>query len=294
LIRRALNSALDQSYRDFEIVVVDDASTDDTEEVVKSINDEKIRYIRHEKNSGLAKTRNAGIAVAKGAYVAFLDDDDEWLPDKLEKQMQRFRACPDKVGIIYCGVDMVSEKTGRVVGTMNPTVRGDAHVHTLRYVVVGGGSTPLIRKECFQKAGFFDEDLSYLEDWDMWMRLSKYYEFDFVSGILVRRFIHGYQMTTIPEGKIQAREMIFKKHYDELSGYPMIFADHLNRLGILHCYAGNVKKAQRCFIRSIKKRPIQRFAYLHLLPLLLYPMKHLRTLENDIKSKSIDGVPLYW
>ena len=294
LIGRALMSVLNQTYQDFEIIIVDDCSTDNTQDVAGSFKDERIIYIYHEKRKGLAGARNTGIKAAGGQYLAFLDDDDEWLPEKSEKQINKIQVSSDKVGIIYCGVSMISQKTGRVVDTMHPTVRGNAHVQTLRYAVLGGGSTPLIKKECFQKVGFFDEDLPYLEDWEMWMRISQYYKFDFIPDILVKRYIHGYQMTTIPEGKIQAREKIFKKHYDELSKHPLIFADHLNRLGILCCYDGNLIKARRYFLKSIKKRPMQRFAYFQLLPLILMPKIYRKMLDKEITKKSIDGTRLYW
>ena len=98
LVGRAIRSVLNQTYQDFEIIVVDDGSTDNTEEVVKSFNDPRIRYIRHEKNRGGSAACNTGIRAARGEYIAFQDSDDEWLPEKLEKQMQVFENTPTGVG----------------------------------------------------------------------------------------------------------------------------------------------------------------------------------------------------
>lgn len=86
LVGRAIQSVLNQTYQDFEIIVVDDGSTDNTEEVVKSFNDPRIRYIRHDQNRGGSAARNTGIKMARGEYIAFQDSDDEWLPEKLESR----------------------------------------------------------------------------------------------------------------------------------------------------------------------------------------------------------------
>lgn len=84
---RLVRSVLNQTYKNFEVIVADDASTDDTAEIIKTFKDDRIRYIRHESNAGAAAARNTGIKASRGEYVAFQDSDDEWLPEKLEKQM---------------------------------------------------------------------------------------------------------------------------------------------------------------------------------------------------------------
>ena len=87
-LRKAVDSILNQTYKDFELIVVDDGSTDDTYNLIKSINDYRIVYVKHEKNKGAAAARNTGIKLAKGKYIAFQDSDDEWYSHKLEKQME--------------------------------------------------------------------------------------------------------------------------------------------------------------------------------------------------------------
>ncbi len=99
LVSRAIKSVLNQTYQDFEIIVVDDCSEDNTEEIVKSFNDSRIRYIKHKKNKGGSAARNTGIKRARGKYIAFLDDDDEWLPSKLEKQIMLFEKLSKHYGV---------------------------------------------------------------------------------------------------------------------------------------------------------------------------------------------------
>src|SRR2546429_9117536 len=103
----AITSVLNQTFHNFEIIVVDDASQDHTREVMNSLGDKRIRYIRHEKNKGVAATRNTGLVNAKGTYIAFLDDDDEWLPEKLQKQFNLLESCQNIVGVVYTGAFVV-------------------------------------------------------------------------------------------------------------------------------------------------------------------------------------------
>jgi glycosyltransferase involved in cell wall biosynthesis len=101
LLARAVKSVLNQTYQNFELIIVDDASTDNTEEVVGSFNDERIKYVRHEKNKGEAVARNTGIKAARGEYIASHDSDDEWLHEKLAKRIRAFENCSPEIGVVY-------------------------------------------------------------------------------------------------------------------------------------------------------------------------------------------------
>lgn len=123
LIGRAIKSVLNQTYKDFEIIIVDDGSTDKTEEVVKDFKDERVRYIRREKNKGGSAARNTGIKAARGEYIAFQDSDDEWLPEKLEKQMKAFEAMAMAKPVIATKVSDLPEildRCGWIVEPENP------------------------------------------------------------------------------------------------------------------------------------------------------------------------------
>ncbi len=126
LLGKVIESVICQTYKDWELVVIDDASTDNTADVVKDYQsqDNRIRYIRNPENKGLAFSRNQGIKHSKGDYIAFLDDDDEWLPEKLGKQMALIKNKPPEYGVVYCGGFSVAE-AGRVVGRVMPKLRGN-------------------------------------------------------------------------------------------------------------------------------------------------------------------------
>ena len=113
LLPRAVSSVLDQTYTDFEIIVVDDASTDETRDVIAGFTDPRIRSIRREQSGGTSAARNAGISVARGEYMAFLDDDDEWLPYALENLLSILEATPSTVGLVYGWLDVVEDSSGR-------------------------------------------------------------------------------------------------------------------------------------------------------------------------------------
>ena len=103
LLGAAITSVLNQTFQDFEIIVVDDASKDDTGNVVQTFDDKRIRYIRHETNKGHAAARNTGLQNAVGEYIGFLDDDDAWLPEKLQRQVALLDGSPAVVGGVYAG-----------------------------------------------------------------------------------------------------------------------------------------------------------------------------------------------
>lgn len=100
-IGRFIKSVLNQTYRDFELIIVDDGSTDNTRELVAGFNNERIRYVRHEENKGEAAARNTGIKAARGEYIASHDSDDEWLHEKLAKQIRAFENCSPEIGVVY-------------------------------------------------------------------------------------------------------------------------------------------------------------------------------------------------
>ena len=163
LLKRAIESVLNQEFEDFELIVVDDASQDRTPKVIESFKDGRIRYLRLKKNSGGPVARNTGIKKARGKFIALLDDDDEWLPNRLSVQIEKFETLEKKVGVVYGGFYYVSQENGRIIGKRFPRYRGNVYHHLLRENFIGS-PTLLIRRECFKKAGLFDPKLSSSQD----------------------------------------------------------------------------------------------------------------------------------
>ena len=286
LIGRAIQSVLNQSYRDFEIIVVDDGSTDNTEEVVKSFNDERIKYIRHRKNRGGSAARNTGIKVAKGEYIGFLDDDDEWLPEKLEKHVEKFQVSSKNVGVIYCGSNIVLESSRVSVKKFVPVLRGNLFLNFLENnCIIMGGSTFIVRKECFKRVGLFDEALPTQQDWEMLIRISRYYEFDIIPDALVKYYIHtnthGARFINV-DAAIQGKETLMRKYGNDLTKHPKILARHFNALGKLYSIKGDRKKGLKYFWKAIKLDPTWIKYYAHFFLLLVAPQVHRKIVSRRI------------
>jgi glycosyltransferase involved in cell wall biosynthesis len=291
-LRQAMASALRQSCGDFELIVVDDASTDATRELVANVGDPRVRYLRHDRNRGAAVAKNTGIGAARGGFIAFLDDDDEWLPTKLEKQLAKFNTSPADVGVVYAGSSVVSERSGRTVHSFTVYAREFTEVDFLRTVPFTT-SVPLLRKTCVLEAGLFDESLPGAQDRDLWIRLTRHCAFDFVPEILVRRYIHGEQITTNLKAKIAAKEIICRKYHDVLSRHPGLLADHLHRLGMLYCLDGRTARGLSCFWQAIRQAPTRRTLYKDLALTLATPRRHRQTLLAT-RIETVDGIRLYY
>lgn len=251
LVKRGIRSVLAQTYGDFELIIVDDASKDNTREVIKSFDDKRIRYIRHKENRGAPATRNTGIRIARGVYIGLLDDDDEWLPTKLEKQIAKFGEVSSKVGLIYSGLEVMRADGHTIETIYYPKYRGDVRVRLLLGTTIGS-PTPLIRTECFNKAGVFDESLKSCQDWDMWKRISEHYDFDFVPEVLARMYLHGNQISSDFSSMIPGRTRMVEKHMGEFRRHPDILVIHLKRLGKLHCINGTWREAVYWFRETLK------------------------------------------
>ena len=198
MLMAAIKSVLNQTYKDFEIIVIDGASTDGTQTVMNTIKNKRLRYIRHEKNRGLSAAKNAGIKASKGRYIAFLDDDDEYLPNKLERQIEKLENCHPDVGLVYTGHLLVNN-IGQIIGPKLPSKNYWRGLTYCDFI----GPTPLVRKKCFEEVGLFDENLHCYEDREMWLRLSDKYSLTFVKEPLYKMRVHGGRITFNIENSTQ-------------------------------------------------------------------------------------------
>jgi glycosyltransferase involved in cell wall biosynthesis len=171
MLRRALASALAQEAVDLEVVVVDDGSSDGTSEAVAALADPRVRVVRHERPQGVARARNAGLEAARGEWVAFLDDDDLWAPRKLCEQLAAARAAG--AGMAFSAA-IVIDDGGASPGIDPAPDTGDLLRELLRHNFIPGGcSNTIARTALVREAGGFDDRLSMLADWDLWIRLAE-------------------------------------------------------------------------------------------------------------------------
>jgi len=252
LLGRAVQSVLNQTFQDFEIIIVDDGSTDKTEEVVKSFKNELTRYIRHEKNRGANAARNTGIKAARGEYVAFQDSGDEWLPQKLEKQMKVFENASPDVGVVYTGFwRIIGDKKTYEPSSKVAKKEGDIH-SILLYENFIDTPTSVVRKACFRKVGMFDERLPRLQEWELWIRISKFYRFKFIDGPLVNTYLHPDSISLNQEATIRARKFILEKHFEEIQRDAEKLGKHYYEIGVLLCLNGKIREGRSYLLKAIK------------------------------------------
>lgn len=183
-IRRAVDSVLAQTFRDFELIVVDDGSTDDTAATLHAYGD-RLRVVA-QANGGMSSARNAGIRTARGRYLAFLDADDRWLPDKLARQVALMTSQPE---LAFCAATATLEDPdGNTVGAWACNRQGRATVADVfasHATIAGGASSVLARRELVRALGGFDETLFGAEDTDLWIRLAALGPFGCIEEPLV-------------------------------------------------------------------------------------------------------------
>lgn len=195
----ALRSLFAQSYKNFEVIVVDDGSTDNTKDIIAAFSDPRLKYF-YIPNGGPSRARNYGIRQTDGEAIAFLDSDDCWDSDKLEKQVDILTTSP-KVGLVFSDYRYISER-GTVV--MDSALRsrypelvpGIEMMHILEDCPITT-DTAMIRRSVLEKAGYFDEELIYAEDFDLWIRILLVSSIYFISRPMTSYRLHNEQLTRL-------------------------------------------------------------------------------------------------
>ena len=233
VIQRALHSVLHQTYENLEVIVVDDASTDNTAEIIHAINDKRIIFLRQEARHGAAVARNIGIHQATGEFIAFQDSDDEWLNKKLEKQMAVMLQSSDAVGVVYSGFLRFEDKSAKYFPSKRVEPKSGS---ILRPLLSGNFVTTqavVIRKQCLLKSGLFDEKLPRLQDWELFLRLAELYEFVCVDEPLLVAFHSKKSITADSTLFPVALKMLLEKHENKFRHHPIILAKHYGMLSLL-------------------------------------------------------------
>ena len=199
---RAVQSVLDQTFSDFELLVIDDGSTDETPEAMASYEDPRIQYLYLPQNSGVAHARNYGIKQARAELIAFLDSDDEWLPTKLERQTAYFAESEQgDLGLVFSAAE-ICNSAGKVIGSLKPPFEHGFLNHPFEKIVtklfVGNFiwiGTAMMWKGCFEQLGWFAEDLSGSDEYEYWLRVAGAYRMAYVPAILARYWSHADSIT---------------------------------------------------------------------------------------------------
>jgi len=267
-VEGCIKSVLDQTYQDFEIIIVNDGSTDDSEDRIRPfLQDERIKYIK-QPNSGQARAKNRGIQESSGKFIAFLDADDLWELTKLEKQLPLFE--DPKVGVVYSRAKYIDSDGKPLDFKLEGKYLQPRSGKVTEWLIFDNFvpfSSSIVRRKCIERVGLFDESLAMGIDWDLWLRISVSYYFDYVDGqLLIYRMGHTGQMSDNIEIRQACSDAIYQKF---LTKYPNAVSEGIERMVLHYTYCSrgyywstrNKKKALKCYWLGLKAKPLSLRAY---------------------------------
>jgi len=260
--RRAIESVLNQTYSDFELLILDNSSIDNTEEIAKSFRDKRVRYIKHQPLS-ISQARNLGLKKARGEFIGFLDDDDEWLPNKLEAQLQVFENKNQNCGLVYGGFVRVDD-FGRELGFHRPRLKGNVFINLLsqKDPFTGSASNPILRKSVFRVIGEYNEKVLVGEDFELYLRLAEKFEVDFTPEIVFKIRSHsGPRLGDKIKEAADLEILILRNYKDFFEKNSKLKSQFLQKIGGKFCRLGRLKEGRFYIKEAIKTYPLNLIAY---------------------------------
>ena len=259
LLTEAVRSLQQQTYENIEIIIVDDCSTDDTAQAVEKLDDGRIIYVKHDVNKGGSEARNTGIKHATGDYIGFLDSDDQWQSDKLERQLAVFRENPD-FGIVYTGMKVY--QGSYLVKEVIPKYQGDLLTKLIESNCIYTTSSILVKKEVLEEVGGFDSSLPSCQDWDFYLRLAQVSRFGFVEDSLVLYYLHpGDRISTNHEAVVNGHLQIYEAYKelakaqgkDVFQKFSIKIAKTIFRIGMLSQDKATITLSRKILVEGLAK-----------------------------------------
>lgn len=296
-IGRALDSVLSQTYGNYEILVIDDGSTDNLANVLKDYNS-NIRYF-YKENGGVSSARNFGIKKANGKLIAFLDADDEWTVDKLEKQV-KFLSINNNYRMCYTDMSHVC----------NNAFVNRSYLHERKYKYFSSGDlylnlleegfifvpTVMLYRDCFDQVGYFDESLTHSEDRDMWLRVAKKFQIGFIDEPLTIRHDHGGGATSVRDKYHLGQIQMYSKVIDGCTNRAVcrVAIEHRSRaywnLGYVFFSSYNMMLCRKNMINAIRDGFSARICFFYIL-VSFFPVsvvEFLRKLKSNLLREDDD------
>lgn len=254
-VRAAVDSVLEQTYPDLELIVVDDGSSDGTIAALEAISDPRLTVIASGENRGVSAARNRGIEAARGHWVAFHDSDDIWRPEKLAKQMADLDAPGADFVAGYCGMEIEHANPPRYVpdpaiphrsGDIMPSLISQSFIST---------QTLIVRRDQLDRHGGFDEDLKALVDWELMLRIAPEGLVALVDEPLVLQRFSDNSITRNSARRVAARAHLVEKHEAQIANYTGALARHFHALAGGYRMAGDLDQARAYAARAIAAAP---------------------------------------
>lgn len=257
LLKRCISSVLSQTYENIEHIVVDGASDDNTDEVVASFHDSRLHFIKLDTNWPVTPTMNYGISLAKGKYLTFLDSDDEYCPEKIEKQVALIETLPEDYGMVYCWMRYFDTKTGKMYRIHKPELRGMIRDEVIEKPTTSVTGLPslLFRKEAYLAFGGekSSDEIGADSDWEMCARFCQDWKVDFVPEVLVNVYVnHGFIQQTNPayyseywKRRIKLSQYMLNEFKDNFKRCPRKQCAHYIRMSVFAFRAHEYKDSIR-------------------------------------------------
>ncbi|HEY3033517.1 MAG TPA: glycosyltransferase [Streptosporangiaceae bacterium] len=254
LLALTVRCALRQRGVDLEVVVVDDGSTDDTAGMLRRLGDPRVHLVRHATPMGVSAARNAGVEAARGEWVAFLDDDDLWAPDKLALQLQAAEAAG--CSWVYAGTVNVDDRLRILEGGPPPPPERVPELLMRYNPIPAGASNVMVRADALARAGAFDPRLRRTEDWDLWIRLARHGPPAAVCRPLVAYRMHPHSNAFVDTAEILTETAMIERRH----GIPIDHAAHYRRAAWISLRAGRRWRAAGYYAHAIRLGDVRSLA----------------------------------
>jgi glycosyltransferase involved in cell wall biosynthesis len=279
LIPETILSVLVQTFQDFEIIAIDDGSTDDTRAVLKRFKDKRIRYV-YQTNRGQSAALNTGLRLCDTDYVAILDSDDLWLPEMLETAVNMLDSKPN-AALFYAKASSIDADGKPLTQILGAPEKFPGHTFkSLLYGDCVAPGTVVLRRKFVETIGLFDEALNGTEDWDMWVRIARYYPFAYADRTLARYRCHEANYTSIASNfrhLVQARTQVLDKVFsgsnvpeEALSIKPVAYRNVYMDIGLRWLSVAAWRESARYFWRAVRVSPNPLTTPFRLLWLILF------------------------
>lgn len=269
LLKRCIGSVLNQTYSNLEHIIVDGASTDNTDEVIASFKDTRLHYIKLPSNYDIKTTIDIGIHSSKGKYVTFLDSDDEYLPSKIQKQVELMETLPEDYGMVYCWMTYFDSKTKKKLYTHSAQLRGFVPDDVVEKPTVSGTPTIMFRREILVKLDGWKslDEIGIDSDWELCARACQICKVDFVPESLVNVYVnHGYVRQTDGDGSAyygcENSQRLIKFHQHFLQTFSDVFERHpkyarSHYSALCRCYSKlkDRRNAWKYYIKYLRSSP---------------------------------------
>jgi len=259
-IVRAVESILAQQWKDFELLIIDDGSTDNTQSLIETVKDSRIKFIRMPENGGAAVARNKGIELAKGNFIAFQDSDDQWHQDKLQRQMNALFNTPENIGFVYCDMLHVINPDQPPIIRHAPILSDGEIIDAKQkeYSPYGIGQISIIVKAtCFKTVGNFDITFPRFIDLEFFIRLSKRYQGVYIPESLATCYRQD-GISANPRNGAIARTLLLKKYHNDIKDCSAFIAWQYYLIGSGFYHGGNKYQGLTYLAKAIIKNPFER------------------------------------